>query len=182
MVQAIEQRCPSVTVLATSREGLAVPGEQIVAVPSLGVPGADAGPEQLGLAESVRLFCDRARNVKTDFEPTGHTLDAVGVLCRRVDGIPLAIELAAARVASLAPEDLVARLDQRFKLLTAGQPGVARAPPDAAEHNRLVLRPARHAERGALQGLSVFAGGADLAAAEAVLADHDLDAFDVVEV
>jgi predicted ATPase/class 3 adenylate cyclase len=182
VVQAVEQRCRRVTVLATSREGLAVPGEQIVAVPSLGVPGPDADAEQLGLTESVRLFCDRARSVKSEFEPTGHVLGSVGVLCRRLDGIPLAIELAAARAASLAPDDLVARLDQRFKLLARG----SRASLERHQTLRNTIDWSYdlldHTERAALQGLSVFAGGADLVAAEAVLASDELDLFDVVDV
>jgi predicted ATPase len=68
----------------------------------------------------VRLFCDRAQDAKSDFVLDEHNAGAVGELCRRLDGIPLAIELAAARVRSLAPADLVSRLDQRFKLLTRG--------------------------------------------------------------
>ena len=113
---------------------------------------------------------------------TEPSASAVGVLCRRLDGIPLAIELAAARVRSLSPEDLVARLDQRFKLLTRGS--------RAALERHQTLRSTIDwsydlldpAERQALDGLSVFAGGCDLAAAEAVLADDALDEFDVVDI
>ncbi|MFI5047835.1 MAG: ATP-binding protein [Acidimicrobiia bacterium] len=182
VVKAIESRCPRVTVLATSREGLAVPGEQLVAVPSLGVPATDADAAQLGLAESVRLFCDRAASARSDFKATGDTLGSVGVLCRRLDGIPLAIELAAARVASLAPEDLVARLDQRFKLLARG----SRASLERHQTLRNTIDWSYDllddTERDALQCLSVFAGGGDLAAAEAVLANDELDELDVVDV
>ena len=182
VVMAIEQRCPRVTVVATSREGLAVPGEQIVAVPSLDVPGADADDERLGSSDAVRLFCDRARSVKRDFDANGHVLGDVALLCRRLDGIPLALELAAARVASLAPEDLVARLDQRFKLLARG----SRASLERHQTLRNTIDWSYdlldHIERGALQGLSVFAGGADLSAAEAVLATTELDTLDVADV
>jgi predicted ATPase/class 3 adenylate cyclase len=182
VVEVIEARCPRVSVLATSREGLALPGEQLVAVRSLGVPAVDLDDELLGLVESVRLFCDRASSVKQDFEATGPNLAAVGVLCRRLDGIPLAIELAAARSASLSPRDLVARLDQRFKLLARG----SRA--SLGRHQTLRntidwsydLLDDR--ERDALQRLSVFAGDCDLAAAEAVLTDENLNALDVVDV
>ena len=76
---------------------------------------------------------------KRDFALTDRNLSAVGVLCRRLDGIPLAIELAAARARSLSPEDLVARLDQRFKLLTHGSQRGTQTSPDAAQHDRLVL-------------------------------------------
>ena len=120
LVDAIEHRCPQVSVLATSREGIGLAGERMVAVPSLGVPAGDADGDELRQAEAVCLFSDRASAAKRDFALTDRNVAAVGVLCRRLDGIPLAIELAAARVRSLSPEDLVARLDQRFKLLTHG--------------------------------------------------------------
>ncbi len=182
VVDAIEQHCRQVVVLATSREGLAVRGEQLVAVPSLGLPGTDAETDSVESAESVRLFCDRARSATSDFETTGDNLAAIAVLCRRLDGIPLAIELAAARVRSLTPEDLVARLDQRFKLLARG--GRASLERHQTLRNTidwsydLLDTP----ERVAVQRMSVFAGGADLAAAEGVLSGDDLDAFDVIDV
>ena len=132
----------------------------------------------------MRCGCsaDRASAAKNDFVLTDRNVGAVGVLCRRLDGIPLAIELAAARVRSLSPEDLVARLDQRFKLLTRGS--------RAALERHQTLRSTIDwsydlldpIERRALNRLSVFAGGCDLAAAEAVLAGDDLDVVDVVDV
>jgi predicted ATPase/class 3 adenylate cyclase len=181
-VDAISQRCGRVSVLATSREGLALAGERIVAVPSLGVPADDSDINALMGADSVRLFSDRARAAKNDFALSDRNASAVGVLCRRLDGIPLAIELAAARVRSLSPEDLVARLDQRFKLLTRGS--------RAALERHQTLRSTidwsydllEPTERRVLDRLSVFAGGCDLAAAEAVLAGDDLDVVDVVDV
>ena len=181
-VDAITRRCARVSVLATSREGLALGGERMVAVPSLGVPTGDGTDDEFLRAESVRLFGDRASAARSDFELTGRNASAVGVLCRRLDGIPLAIELAAARVRSMSPEDLVARLDQRFKLLTRGS--------RAALERHQTLRSTIDwsydlldpVERQALDRLSVFAGGCDLAAAEAVLAGDDLDVFDVDDV
>ena len=180
-VTAIAQRCARVSVLATSREGLALAGERIVAVPSLGVPADDSDIDALMGADAVQLFSDRARAAKNEFALTDRNASAVGVLCRRLDGIPLAIELAAARVRSLSPEDLVARLDQRFKLLTRGS--------RAALERHQTLRSTidwsydllEPTERRALDRLSVFAGGCDLAAAEAVLAGDDLDELDVVD-
>ena len=181
-VDAIEHRCPDVSVLATSREGLGLAGERIVAVPPLGVPAGDADVDEVRRAEAVCLFWDRASTAKRDFALTDRNVGAVGVLCRRLDGIPLAIELAAARVRSLSPEDLVSRLDQRFKLLTHG----SRAAPERHQTLRStidwsydLLTPT---ERHAFDRLSVFAGGCDLGAAEAVLPDDDLDALDVVDV
>ena len=181
-VDAIARRSPRVSVLATSREGLALAGERIVAVPTLGVPRVDAAGEARMQADAVRLFADRAAAAQRDFVLTDHNVETVAVLCRRLDGIPLAIELAAARVRSMAPEDLVARLDQRFKLLTRGS--------RAALERHQTLRSTIDwsydlldpTERVALDRLSVFAGGCDLAAAEAVLARDDLDAFEVDDV
>jgi predicted ATPase/class 3 adenylate cyclase len=181
LVEAVTQRCPGVSVLATSREGLAVAGERIVAVPSLGVPSAGADIAEMWSADAVRLFRERAVAAKVDFVVTDGNLDAVGALCRRLDGIPLAIELAAARVRSLSPDDLLARLDQRFKLLTRG----SRAALERQQTLRAtidwsydLLEPD---EREALDRLSVFAGSCDLGAAEAVLGGDQLDPSDVVD-
>jgi predicted ATPase/class 3 adenylate cyclase len=182
LVDAIQRRCARVSVLATSREGLAVAGEQLFAVPPLGVPAEDADGDDPREAEAVCLFWDRASAAKSDFALTDRNVGAVGLLCRRLDGIPLAIELAAARVRSLSPDDLVSRLDQRFKLLTHG--GRAALERHRTLRNTIdwsydLLTPT---ERHALDRLSVFAGGCDLAAAEAVLPGDDLDAADVVDV
>ncbi|HEY6533965.1 MAG TPA: adenylate/guanylate cyclase domain-containing protein [Acidimicrobiales bacterium] len=181
-VDAITQRCERVTVIATSREGLGLAGERIVAVPTLTIPAHEADIETLLATDAVRLFSDRANAANADFRLSDHNASTVGVLCRRLDGIPLAIELAAARVRSLAPEDLVARLDQRFKLLSRGSRS-------ALEHHQTLrstidwsydlLDPA---ERHALDRLSVFAGSCDLTAAESVLVSDDLDVLDAADV
>ena len=131
----------------------------------------------------MRLFCDRASSAKHDFVADAATLETVGQLCRRLDGIPLAIELAAARVASLSAEDLLERLDERFRLLTRG----SRASLERHQTLRNTIDWSYDllddAERHALQRLAVFAGGGDLAALEAVLSTGDaLDRFDVVDV
>jgi predicted ATPase/class 3 adenylate cyclase len=181
IVREIANRCPGVVVLATSREGIAVAGERIVAVPSLSVPAQDGDVDRLVESEAVRLFCDRASEVNDAFVLDDNDIVAVAQLCRRLDGIPLAIELAAARVRSLAPEDLVARLDQRFRILTRGsRSGLER-------HQTL-----RHtidwsydllneAEQLALNRTSVFAGGSDLRAAEVVVADGEIREVEVVD-
>jgi predicted ATPase/class 3 adenylate cyclase len=181
MVDTVVKRCPRVAVLTTSREGLALPGEQIVAIPALGLPEADAGPDAISQAEAVRLFCDRAVAANAGFVLTASNGPAVAQLCRRLDGIPLAIELAAARVRSLPPEDLVARLDQRFRLLTRGS--------RASLERHQTLRNAidwsydllSEPERVALRRASVFAGTFDLAAAEAVVSAGDIESSDVVD-
>jgi predicted ATPase/class 3 adenylate cyclase len=181
LVQAVGARCARVAVLATSREGLAVPGEQIVAVPSLGVPAEDARGDAFVHAESVVLFCERAHSVRSDFALTASNASAVAVLCRRLDGIPLAIELAAARVRSLAVEDIVNRLDQRFKLLTRGSRGALERHQTLRSTIDWSYDLLDDRERTALNRLSVFAGGCDLQAAEAVLGGEDLDVLDVVD-
>jgi predicted ATPase/class 3 adenylate cyclase len=183
IVLDLVRNCPKIAILATSREGLALPGEQIVAVPSLPLPEKGASGESVGNVASVQLFCDRAHAVKHDFSPTDSTLEAVAQLCRRLDGIPLAIELAAARIASLTPEDLLGRLDQRFRLLTRG----SRASLERHQTLRNTIdwsyELLDQSERFALLRLSVFADGADLDATEAVLAaGKGLERDDVVDV
>jgi predicted ATPase/class 3 adenylate cyclase len=182
LVQAVGARCEPVTILATSREGLAVRGEQIVAVPSLGIPADDVRGDALTQAEAVVLFCDRAHSARNDFVLTDDNAPAIGVLCRRLDGIPLAIELAAARVRSLSPDDLVDRLDRQFKLLTRGSRGALERHQTLRNTIDWSYQLLDERERSALNRLSVFAGGCDLDAAEAVLSDDDLDALDVVDV
>src|SRR5262249_60245000 len=127
LVALIEQGCANVQVLATSREGLGVAGEWILAVGSLPVaePGADL--EAVRDCDAVRLFVERARSVKADFDLGMANADAVAQICRRLDGIPLAIELAAARVTTLSAAELAGRLDQRFRVL-AGAHGTAAEP------------------------------------------------------
>ena len=181
LVDTIVQRCPGVAVLTTSREGLALPGERIVAVPALRLPDVDADPEVIGQTAAVRLFCDRGVAANAGFVLTAHNSGVVAQLCRRLDGIPLAIELAAARVRSLPPEELVSRLDHRFKLLTRGS--------RARLERHQTLRNAidwsydllSEPERIALRRMSVFAGSFDLAAAEAVVSSEDIDTGEVVD-
>jgi predicted ATPase len=170
---------PGVRILATSREALLVEGEQVMTVPSLDVPDETTSAELLGASESVRLFVDRAHATRPEFRLTAENAPAVGQLCRRLDGIPLAIELAAARVRSMAPGEIAARLDQRFRLLTGGTRTAA------SRHQTLraaidwsydALEPS---DQSLLGRLAVCAGGFDLAAAEAIGAGAAIDAFDV---
>jgi predicted ATPase len=179
VVDAITQSCPAVVVVATSRERLGLPGEQIVAVRPLPVPSDDADARQQ--TDAVQLFCDRALDASGAFTLTERNVAGVAQLCRRLDGIPLAIELAAARIRSLSPEDLVARLDQRFGLLTTG----SRSAPQRHQtwHNTidwsydlLTIN-----EQRALNRLSVFAGSFDLASAEAIVAADNITPVGVPE-
>jgi len=181
VVGAVTRSCPQVRVLATSREGLNVAGERILSVTSLAVPGDDAGLEAIAACDAVTLFVDRARAVKASFTLDDSNAPAVGQICRRLDGIALAIELAAARVAMLTPNDIARRLDQRFRLLAGGQRSTVerhqtlRATVDWSYE--LLADP----EQALLDRLSVFAGGFSLEAAEAVTVGGAVDADDVFD-
>ena len=122
LVQRVIGAAPGVRVLAASREGLSVPGERTVTVRSLSFPppGSKLDPRALDACEAVRLFVERARLSVPKFSLGDDSRDAVAEICRRLDGIPLAIELAAARVKMLSVEEIRARLDDRFRLLTGG--------------------------------------------------------------
>jgi predicted ATPase len=180
LVVAMEAACPGVRVLATSREGLNVAGEQLIQVPSLGLPEDDPGGDPAG-CESVRLFVERARLVKADFDLDAGNQAEVAAVCRRLDGVALAIELAAARVPAMTPAELLSRLDRRFRLLSGGgrvaieRQRTLRATIDWSYD--LLGEP----ERRLLDRLAVFAGGFTLAAAEAVCAGAPIDVEDVFD-
>ena len=119
LVEAVLTRTKTVKVMATSREGLRVGGEHLWAVPSLGVEGDDS--------EAVELFAERAREVTANFSLDDETdVRAVSLICRRLDGIALAIELAAARMVAMSPVEVADRLSDRFRLLAGGRRGVER--------------------------------------------------------
>ena len=130
LAHAIAQGCPMVRVLATSREALGIDDEQLLPV----APLDPAGP-------AAELFNERARAVCVTFDAAASRAD-VEEICRRLDGIPLAIELAAARSRTLTPPDLVARLGDRLAPADRRPPDQRGTPPDAARHHRVVLRPA----------------------------------------
>jgi predicted ATPase len=162
-------RCGDLRLLTTSREALGIDGEYRWPTPSLPVAGtAVRDPTELVGVEAVQLFVERARAVRRDFSVTSENGAAVAEICDRLDGIPLAIQLAAARVSVLAPQDILRRLDQRFRLLTGGsrtaleRHQTMRA---AIEWSYALLD---EAEQQLFRRLSIFSGGFDLAAAEAV--------------
>jgi predicted ATPase/class 3 adenylate cyclase len=172
---AILRRCPGVRIVATSREGLGVPGEAIFAVPSLGVPAAagrrsrrTANHEPLTRYDAVRLFAERAAAIQPSFELTSANTEAVVRICRCLDGVPLALELAAARVRALSVEQIATRLDSSFRLLAGGS--------RVAVSRHQTLQAAMDwsyellsdEERAVLRRLAVFAGDFELEAAEAV--------------
>ncbi|MGO9456555.1 MAG: adenylate/guanylate cyclase domain-containing protein [Acidimicrobiales bacterium] len=182
LVEDMTGGAPDLTVLATSREALRVAGEQVVAVPSLTVPDEATGIDELASAPAVRLFVDRARAGRPDFTLGPENATEVAHLCRRLDGVPLAIELAAARARTMTPDEIASRLDQRFRLLTGGT--------RTAANRHQTLRAAidwsydllADNEKALFSRLSVFAGGFDLRAAEAIGSGGAIDAIDADDI
>jgi len=182
LVAALSSSCPHLHVLATSRVPLAVEGEAMFVVAPLPVPGPDAlSASTVAAADAARLFEMRARQVAADFRVDNDNAVTVAEICRRLDGIPLAIELAAARVRVLAPGEIAAGLSDRFGLLTGGVRG-------APERQRTLEASLDWSydllddvQRLALAQLSVFAGSFELDAAEAVVGGDGIDGYDVLD-
>ncbi|HEX2710614.1 MAG TPA: NB-ARC domain-containing protein, partial [Candidatus Acidoferrales bacterium] len=161
LAEELLKACPGLRILATSRELLKIGGEVVFRVPSLSLPDPDAtvSTEHLMRYEAIQLFVDRAKVVLSEFELTNRNAVAVARICRRLDGIPLAIELAAAKIAILSAEQIAERLDDRFSLLTVGN--------RTALPRQQTLRATMdwsydllsEKERAVLRRLSVFAGG-----------------------
>ncbi|WP_344577840.1 BTAD domain-containing putative transcriptional regulator [Nonomuraea roseoviolacea] len=174
--------CRTLRILATSREPLGIIGEVLWAVEPLALPAAGAAPAEAGSSPAVRLLRDRAELVRKDIGADPDTLAAMTRICRALDGIPLAIELAAARLRTMSVDQLARRLDDRFRLLTSGSR-------TALAHHKTLRAVVdwswdllSEAERGVLRRLSVFSGGASLEAAERVCGDETAgeQVFDVL--
>lgn len=184
LAHAVLTACPGVTVLATSRQPLDAEGEVAFRVPPLLLPpAADPQPlEALAAYDAVRLFVERARQARADFTVTNDTAPAVAAICRRLDGIPLAIELAAARVRLLSPDELLAGLDDRLRLLSGGartrlpRQQTLRASIDWS-HDLLDDH-----ERAVFRRLAVFAGSFTLDAAERVAGAGSVPTSTVLDV
>ena len=182
LLASLLKASPGLRVLATSREELRVPGEIVIPVPSLEAPGQPAGASVLATFSGVRLFLERAKAVRPDFEITPDNAAAVAEIVRRLDGIPLALELAAARVKVLSPEQIAARLSDRFRVLSGG--------PRTALPRQQTLRAAMdwsyrlldEEEQHLLRHLSVFMGSCTLDAVDAVCGPHGMEEFDVLDV
>ena len=183
VIDELRARCPSLVVLATSREPLGLAGELTWRVPSLAVPPSGADLEHVDGYDAVTLFLDRARRARSDLRLDVVQMAAVVETCRRLDGIPLAIELAAARCRQLAPERIARDLDERFRLLTGGSrtslPRQQTLLASVAWSHDLL----DDDERRLLRRLSVCAGAFRLGLAETLgsTAD-DLDAWSVLDV
>jgi predicted ATPase/DNA-binding SARP family transcriptional activator len=173
--------CPRLCILATSREALGVMGERAWLVPPLGVPEPGAPVGVLQASDAVRLFVDRARDVFPEFALTADITAVVAAICARLDGIPLAIELAAARVRHMSAEQILDRLSDAFALLTTGARTALprhRTLRATLDWSHDLLPPAA---RTMLRRLAVFRGGFTLDAAEAVVAGDGIAAGDVLD-
>ena len=182
LADAMVRSCPRALLLVTSREPLGISGEHVFRVPSLAVPPADlAAPDQLAAFESVQLFVERAAMRRKGFGLNDANAAAVAAVCIRLDGIPLALELAAGRLGSLSVPEISSRLDQRFRLLTGGS---RTALPRHQTLRALIdwsydlLNPE---EQMVADRLSVFAGGWTLEAAEAVISAGDTGEWQVLD-
>ncbi|MGZ9032270.1 MAG: ATP-binding protein, partial [Burkholderiaceae bacterium] len=181
LAKRLLQAAPGITVLASSRDALQIAGECVYHLPTLAVPPTNLKAEELALHASARLFLDRALAVQPTFRLTETLARPVAEICRRLDGIPLALELAAARTRSLPVDVIAARLDQRFRLLATGDQTVL---PRQRTLRALIdwsfdLLDER--ERSVFRRLSVFAGSLSLEAAEAVASGDGIAAVDVID-
>ena len=182
LAEQLVQHCPQLRLLATSREAFGVAGEEILDVPPLALPAVDeqdlAALEQ---SEAVRLFIGRAVTALPEFALTSANASAVAQVCRRLDGVPLALELAAARVSLLRVEQIATRLEDAFRILTGGsrtalpRQQTLRATLDWS-YDLLTAT-----ERAVLRRLAVFAGGWTLEAAEAVVPGEDVSVAGVLD-
>jgi predicted ATPase/class 3 adenylate cyclase len=182
LAQTLLTDCPDIQLVATSREALGIPGEVSFVVPTMTVPPDGSQPQELEQYEASRFFLDRARAALPPFQPSSENSAAIVNICRRLDGIPLAIELAAARVKILAPEQIAELLWDRFRLL-AGGPRTALPRHQALRATlewsfNLLSEP----EQRLFSVLSVFAGGWSLENAQTLMQDDSHWEADILEV
>ena len=179
LVNSLLNSCAEIRILATSREALNVQGERVMPLPPLGVPDSKSALnlESVQSADAIKLFVERAQVVRNGFELTAENFALVAEICRNLDGIPLAIELAAARVKILSLDQILTKLDDRFKLLSS------RTMLPRHQTLRAVIEWSYEQlsteEQRLLRGLSVFSGGWTLALASSVVGD--LDEFEILE-
>ncbi len=178
VLEALLRSCPDLRVLATSRERLQISGEHVYRLPSLDVPSPEAASRlpatKVSQTEAIALFVDRARTVEHDFVLREDDIPVVADICRGLDGIPLAIELAAARVTILPLSALAKKLDERFALLTDGGRNVLPRQQTMRATIDWSVALLSEVERALLPRLAIFSGGWTLEAAEAVCWDENL--------
>jgi predicted ATPase/DNA-binding CsgD family transcriptional regulator len=183
LADTLLRSCPRVRILASSREPLGIAGEAVFSVPSLSFPDPDHLPpiDQMTDYMAISLFVDRARLVRPDYQVAAHNAAALGRICQRLDGLPLAIEMAAARLNILNADQLAARLDDAFRLLTGGSRSALPRQQTLRATIDWSYELLSDKECLLFQRLSVFAGGCTLEAAEAVCADLSLQPSDVLD-
>ena len=181
LAAGILRGCPGVRILATSRQALGVGGEQVFGLRPLSLPPPEATMAAAGASDAVSLFVQRAAAARGEFSLSPANVAAVGEICRRLDGIPLAIELAAARVAALRPAEIAELLDERFRLLTRGRA-------DAASRQQTLQATVEwsyallgQAERHTFDSLGVFPASFDAAAAADIAGADGLQRWDVLD-
>jgi predicted ATPase len=181
LIEGVLVGCQAVELLATSREVLSVSGERVVGLRSLSLPGSSSAPEDLLASEAVELFVERARAARSGFEVNVGNAAAIAEICRRLDGVPLAIELAAARVGAMSPSEIASHLDERFRLLRGSR--------RTALERHHTLRATvdwsysllAAAERVVFERIGVFAGGFDADDACAVVMGAGIEEWDVLD-
>jgi predicted ATPase/class 3 adenylate cyclase len=183
LAAALLRTCPQLTILATSREGLNVPGETLMPVPALRVPESDTllPLDELREYEAVSLFVDRCASYQPAFALTKENAADIVRICRRLDGVPLALELAAARVRVLSVAQVAKRLDDRFRLLTGGSRTVLARQQTLRAMIDWSYDLLSDSERLLLRRLSVFVGGWTLEAAEGVCAGEGIEQEAILE-
>jgi predicted ATPase/class 3 adenylate cyclase len=181
LIADICHACPNVSVLATSREGFALDGERVVPLPSLSAPPPDADVDAAAQTDAVHLFVERANGVDPDFALTPANVAAVAQVCRRLDGVALAIELAAARVTSMSPAELATALDHRFDVLAGGRRGAVKRQQTLRATIDWSYDLLDEPRQRLLARLSVFAGGCTRAAAEAICTGRPVEAHTVYQ-
>jgi predicted ATPase/class 3 adenylate cyclase len=175
------RECPLLRILATSREPLGIDGEHVYRVPSLSLPAGEADAVRIAASDAVRLFVDRAQAQDPGFVLDDASAPLVASVCRRLDGIPLALELAAARLSSMSLQQVSDRLGQRFRLLTGGSRNAMPRQQTLQAAVDWSFGLLTEPERDLLRRLSVFAGGFELDASEAICTADSVDPFDVLD-
>jgi predicted ATPase len=175
------KNCPNLNILATSREALGIMGEVSYRVPSLGLPDKQVSPENIRTFESVRLFEERAQLVQADFRLTTDNASSVAQICSRLDGIPLAIELAAAHIAVFSVDQISMRLDESFNLLTGGNRTALPRQQTIRASIDWSWNLLSNSERSLLQRLAVFAGGWTFESAESICKGNGIESHQILE-
>ncbi|MFF5207550.1 ATP-binding protein [Streptosporangium sp. NPDC000396] len=181
LVDGLLRGAPRLRVLATSRQTLGVAGEQVMSVPSMSVPHPGDAVRDIARREAVRLFVERAASVRPGFAVDAANAAAVARLCQRLDGIPLAIELAAVRLRTLRVERLMEELDGRFEVLTGGSPAALPRHQTLRATMDWSFELCSPAERRLWSRLSIFAGGVGLETVEAVCSGDGIDRDEVFD-